>query len=415
METPSRHFSSCDSSKAKMVKETKFYDLLGVSPGASDGDLKKAYRKLALKYHPDKNPDAGDKFKEISHAYDVLSDPQKRETYDRFGEEGLTGNGMGEGFNPEDLFANIFGGGGRGRNAGPRRGKDIAHELKVSLEDLYNGKLSKLALNKTILCPKCEGRGGKEGAVKTCDSCNGQGVKVMLRQIGPMVQQIQVQCNECKGEGSIIRDKDRCKSCNGKKLTQEKKILEVQIEKGMKDGQKIVFNGEGDQQPNIVPGDVVIILDEKQHPNFTRKGDDLVYKAKIDLLTALAGGPFTFSHLDGRVILVKIPPGQVIRPGEMKCISGEGMPIYKRSHENGDLYIQFEVEFPPNFWASPEQLKFLENVLPPRPQPMVLDDKTVDEYDLEIFDEMKFNKNARKAHDEDDDHHEGPSVQCAQQ
>lgn len=221
-----------------MVKETKFYDLLGVSPTASEADLKKAYRKLALKYHPDKNPDAGDKFKEISHAYDVLSgmsaqspkcttlngiylDAQKRETYDRFGEEGLNGQGMGGGMNPEDLFASFFGGnffgggGGRRGPSGPRRGKDMAHELRVSLEDLYKGKTTKLALSKSVVCSACEGKGGKEGAVKTCDGCGGNGVRISLRQMGPMIQQVQQTCPECRGEGEIIREKDRCKVSRG--------------------------------------------------------------------------------------------------------------------------------------------------------------------------------------------------------
>jgi len=167
-----------------MVKDTKLYDTLGVSPSATENELKKAYRKLALKYHPDKNPNGAEKFKDISHAYEILSDPQKRETYDNFGEEGLSGDAGGMGMNPEDLFASFFGGafGGSSRS-GPRRGKDVVHPLKVSLEDLYKGKVFKLSIKRNVICKACNGKGGKEGAVKNCSDCNGRGVKFVRRQI----------------------------------------------------------------------------------------------------------------------------------------------------------------------------------------------------------------------------------------
>lgn len=259
-----------------------------------------------------------------------FTDAQKRDVYDKYGEEGLSGNGMGDGgMSAEELFSNFFGGGGgmfggggggRRQQSGPRRGKDMTHALKVSLEELYNGKTSKLALQKHVLCAQCDGKGGKDGAVKTCDGCRGSGVKVTMRQFGPMVQQIQSACSDCRGEGEIIRDSDRCKTCMGKKIMTEKKILEVFIEKGMRDGQKITFNGEGDQAPGIVPGDVVIVLEEKEHATFTRKGDDLVFKAQIDLLTALAGGQFPITHLDNRVLLVSILPGEVVKPGGSCCV-----------------------------------------------------------------------------------------------
>jgi DnaJ family protein A protein 2 len=210
-----------------MPKDTKYYDLLECSPDASENDLKKAYRKAALKYHPDRNsdPTAGERFKEISHAYEVLSDPQKKEIYDRYGEEGLTGDGGGHGgMSAEDLFSHLFGGGGRSQQRGPRKGKDMSHGLKVSLEDLYKGKVSKLALQKQVLCTGCEGRGGKEGSVQSCRGCNGRGVKIIMRQMGPMIQQMQQTCPDCNGEGETIRDKDRCKQCNGRKVSQERKV-----------------------------------------------------------------------------------------------------------------------------------------------------------------------------------------------
>ncbi|KAI8353690.1 mitochondrial protein import protein-like protein MAS5, partial [Mortierella sp. GBAus27b] len=351
-----------------MVKETKLYDVLEVTPDCNESDLKKAYRKLALKHHPDKGGDQI-KFQEISHAYDILSDTQKRSTYDQFGEAGLSGEGAGPGgmggLSPEDLFSHFFGGSGRGsRPSGPRRGKDVAHGLKVSLEDLYKGKTTKLALQKNVICEQCSGRGGKEGAVKTCNTCNGQGYRVMLRQMGPMVQQIQQPCSDCRGEGEVINPKDKCKGCNARKVTQVRKVLEVHIDRGMKDGRKIVFSGEGDQAPGTVPGDVVIVLEQKDHERFKRSGDDLFYDAKIDLVTALAGGKLHIPHLDERVLVVDILPGEVIKPGELKAVMGQGMPT-ERHHDFGNLYIQFEIEFPTANWTDHAKIDQLRSILPP--------------------------------------------------
>ncbi|KAJ3105386.1 Type I HSP40 co-chaperone [Phlyctochytrium planicorne] len=405
-----------------MVKDTKLYEILEVSPDASESDLKKSYRKLALKFHPDKNPDAGEKFKEISHAYEVLSDPNKREVYDRYGEEGLNGDGGGPGMSPGDLFSHLFGGGfgggmfegGGGRPKGPRRGKDMAHALKVSLEDLYKGKVSKLALQKQVLCGKCEGRGGKEGATKTCNTCQGRGVKVILRQMGPMIQQVQQTCPDCSGEGEIINAKDRCKVCNGKKTNQERKILEVFVDKGMSNGQKITFSGEGDQAPGIIPGDIIIVVEEKEHPRFNRKGDDLHIEVKVELLTALAGGHFTVPHLDDRILLVNILPGEVIRPGDVKCIIGEGMPAYKRPYDKGNLYIKFDVEFPPPNFTSPEKMIALESILPPRTP--IETNPDMEEVMLSVVDPMqqsRANYNADSGNEDEDG--PTPNVKCAQQ
>lgn len=405
-----------------MVKDTKYYDALGVSPSASESELKKAYRKLALKYHPDKNPDAGDKFKEISHAYEVLSDPKRRDIYDRFGEEGLQGGGMGaDPMSAEDLFASFFGGGGGffgggGRGpSGPRRGKDMMHQLRVSLEDLYKGKVSKLALQKDVVCSACEGRGGKEGAVQECSGCQGRGVKITIKQFGPMVQQLQQTCPDCKGEGQIIREQDRCKVCKGKKIVREKKVLEVHIDKGMRDGQRVVFSGESDQTPGVEPGDVVIVIDEKPHPNFQRKGDDLIFKAEIDLVTALAGGKLAIPHLDNHVALINILPGEVIKPGDLKTVPGEGMPIYRRSQDFGDLYIQFEIKFPEKNWVAEDKLLALEELLPQRRPVPDLSGKEVDEYTLSDVDPSRRMGGSSGDHMETDEDQEQPSVQCAQQ
>ncbi|CCO28054.1 DnaJ homolog subfamily A member 2 [Rhizoctonia solani AG-1 IB] len=306
---------------------SKFYDLLDVSPDCSDADLKKAFRKKALRLHPDKGGDP-DLFKEVSHAYEVLADGQKRAAYDRFGEAGLQDSGMPS--DHQDLFSQLFGGGGGffgggggSRNQGPRKGKDLHHRVAASLEDLYKGKVTKLALTRHVICSKCSGKGGKEGAVRKCGGCQGRGVKVMLRQMGPMLQQIQQPCGECDGTGEVINQKDRCKTCNGKKVVSERKFLEVHIDKGMKGGQPITFAGESDQAPGVEPGDVIIIVDEKPHERFKREGNDLYAEVELDLLTALGGGSFSILHLDDRALNVPIHPGEVIKPGLLITFSRE--------------------------------------------------------------------------------------------
>jgi DnaJ homolog subfamily A member 2 len=246
--------------------------------------------------------------------------------YDQYGEEGIEQGGGAGGMNAEDLFAQFFGGGsafggmfgGGMRDTGPKKARTIHHVHKVSLEDIYRGKISKLALQKSIICPACDGRGGKEGAVKTCTGCSGAGMKTMMRQMGPMIQRFQTVCPDCQGEGEIIRDKDRCKRCLGKKTVVERKVLHVHVDKGVKSGHKIDFRGEGDQMPGIQPGDVQFEIEQKAHPRFQRKDDDLFYHAEIDLLTALAGGAIHIEHLDDRWLTVNIFPGEPITPGKQR-------------------------------------------------------------------------------------------------
>lgn len=396
-----------------MVKETKFYDLLEVPPTASEADLKKAYRKKALRLHPDKGGDP-ELFKEVTQAYDVLSDPDKREIYDRSGEAGLNAAGSGGmGMDPTEMFAQMFGGGfGMPRDRGPRKGKDLVHRVGVTLEDLYKGKTTKLALTKHVICSKCSGKGGKEGAVKQCPGCNGRGIKVTLRQMGPMLQQIQQPCGECDGTGEIINPKDRCKTCLGKKVVSEKKFLEVHIDKGMKNGQTITFAGESDQAPDIVPGDVVIVIEEKPHAVFKRQDNNLIVDVEVDLLTALGGGQFSIKHLDNRALLVNLIPGEVIKNDSVKVIRGQGMPS-QRHHDHGDLFVNLRVAFPDRI--DPAVVPLLEQALPPRtPAQTYPPDVVTEEVDLEDMDARQQAEHARgDAMDEDDDHQ--PKVQCANQ
>jgi len=279
----------------------------------------------------DKNkaPGAPAIFKEKNHAYDILQDPQKRQLYDQYGQAGLEHGGGGSGMQAEDLFAQFFPGSGGGgafggmfgggmRDSGPKKAKTIHHIHKVTLEDIYRGKVAKLALQKSVICPSCNGHGGKEGAVKSCTGCNGAGVKMMVRQMGPMLQRFQTVCPDCQGEGEIIREKDRCKKCSGKKTVVERKVLQLHVDKGVKNGHKIDLRGEGDQAPGVEPGDVQFEIEQKPHPRFQRKEDDLFFQAEIDLLTALAGGQIHIEHLDDRWLTVEIIPGEVISPGMLQ-------------------------------------------------------------------------------------------------
>ncbi|KAJ3657192.1 hypothetical protein Zmor_016211 [Zophobas morio] len=407
------------------MADNKLYDVLGVSRNASDGEIKKSYRRLAKEFHPDKNPEAGDKFKEISYAYEVLSDPKKRQVYDKYGLKGMQ-QGAQDGFAGDSLFSHLFGGGlfgGFGGFGGPHRrrhkGEDTVHPLKVSLEDLYNGKTSKLQLSKNVICGACKGKGGRSENFEQCPGCKGRGFKVVYHQIAPgMAQQIQSECTDCLGDGILIKEKDRCTTCRGKKVCNETKILEVHIDKGMKDGQKIFFRGEGDQQPDIEPGDVIIILQEKRHEVYQRSGDDLLLTRTISLTEALCGFNFVLKQLDGRDLLVKHPPGEVVKPGDLKAVMGEGMPLYKNPFEKGNLYITFEITFPENNFADEEALRGLEGMLPPRPAFVLPEGDNVEEVELHQFDAAsdKGAHGSREAYASDDeDHMHGPGIQCAHQ
>jgi len=246
------------------VDTSKLYETLEVDKDADAKEIKKAYRRLSRQHHPDKGGDEH-KFKEINAAYEILSDPEKREKYDRYGLEGVNDEGGGGG--GEDLFSMFFGGGRRGRS-GPRKGPSVNHPLRVSLEDLYNGKTVKLAVNRKVIV----------GETKTCTKCRGQGAVMEVRQIGPgMITQVQRHCDACGGQGTIAETKS------------ERKVLEVHIDKGMKHNEKITFRNMADEIPNMEAGDVNFIVQEKDHDLFKRKNADLLVTKDISLNQALCG------------------------------------------------------------------------------------------------------------------------------
>jgi len=337
-----------------MVKETEYYERLGVDPSASEEDIKKAYRKLALKFHPDRNPgnpEAAEKFKQLGEAYEILSDAEKRKLYDEYGKKGLEEGGGASFHDAQDIFDMFFGPGmfargGKG-NRGPRRGDDSINPMDVSLEDLYKGRTTKLAVTRNVICPKCDGTGSKSGKGPVqCETCHGTGVRVIRRQSGMFIQQMQTMCPDCNGRGQTSDPKDRCEACMGKRVISERKVIEVNIEPGMRDGQKIVFEGESDQEPGVEPGDIIFVIRTKPNEHFKRRGDDLVMQKEITLAEALTGVEFEFEHLDKRTVTAKSAPRQIIHPDEIVSLPNMGMPIYRKPLTYGRMLVQFTIKFP---------------------------------------------------------------------
>ncbi len=347
-------------------------------------------------------------------------DADKRATYDKYGKEGLENGGGDGGGDAGDIFAQMFGGRGGGqRSRGPQKGEDIKHPMKVSLEDLYNGKTFKLAISRNKPCNECNGLGGKAGAEKTCDMCSGRGVRVQLRQIGPgMVQQMQSTCGNCKGAGKSIDERDKCKGCKGQKVMKDRKVLEVHVEKGMKNGHKIRFAGDADEIPGTIPGDVIITVQEKEHEVFKRKGADLVRTVELTLTEALCGFCKTFEHLDGRTIRIDSPAGQVIEPEKVKMIEHEGMPHHGNPFVKGRMFLLFKVQFPKTLPR--EVVSQLSVALPKPPAAKLSEDDEVcrmQDVDLSQFGQGEGHGNQRGATDEDDEEEGGgrpQQMQCAQ-
>merc|ERR1712224_853642 len=299
-----------DEEEPKDVDTTKMNELLGVEKNATPQEIKKAYRKTVMKAHPDKGGDA-EKFKEINMAYDILSNEDKRATYDKYGLEGLKDGGGPSGF--EDIFGSFFGQ-GRGRRQqdnGAKKTKPMMQEVTIKLEDAYNGKVVKIPVKKRICCEACNGKGGKN--IKTCPDCKGQGMKIKTQMLGPgMIQQSQVPCNLCKGEGKIYNKEDICQVCKGEKIKAVEKTLECPIDKGVPNEKTILFAGEGNEAPGAMAGDLHIRISIKEHHIFERRGADLFMKKKISLLEALTGVNFKLKHLDGSELTICSAPTDII-------------------------------------------------------------------------------------------------------
>ncbi|SCU86505.1 LAME_0D06436g1_1 [Lachancea meyersii CBS 8951] len=375
------------------------YEVLGVSNEASKSEIKKAYRAKALQLHPDKNGHSEAAklgFQKVSEAYRVLQDDNKRAMYDRFGtsdesqwpamqaaESPRGSTGMSAG----DLFAQFFGGGtttaassffnsnmdffGRHSRA-PRskslsHGPDIKHSLKCTLEELYQGKNTKLALNRTRLCRSCEGKGALK--MTTCKMCNGCGMQTQTRRQGPVTQSWSSTCSGCGGQGTLCKPEDTCTACQGQGYIGERKIFDITIEKGMESGQELILPGEADEVINtnygserVIPGDVIIVVEQSFHSRYKRHRDSslILEKFPVGLKTSLCGGPVWIdSHPSGKKIKINVIPGEVLKPGALKSVENLGMPNKRGGF--GNLYIEFEVIFPKTMDA--KTLKAIEPIL----------------------------------------------------
>lgn len=385
------------------VDTTKLYETLEVEKTVDEKEIKKAYRKLSRVHHPDKGGDEH-KFKEINAAYEILSDKEKREAYDKYGLEGVSEDGAPGGGGGEDLFSMFFGGGrGSSRRSGPAKGPSVNHPLKVSLEDLYNGKTVKLAVNRKVI----------QGEPTECSKCDGRGMVMEMRQIGPgMIQQLQRNCDSCGGQGYAAETKS------------ERKVLEVHVDKGMSNNQKITFRNMADEIPKMEAGDINFIIQEKEHDLFKRKGNDLLLTKVVSLNQALCGFSWKINHLDGRQIVMKSRPGEIIKP-EMntdealpfvKVLKDEGMPSHGNPFVKGNLYVMFRVEFPDSL--PPDVIAQLKQILPEPDMEIDYDPDEVEEAHLDMADLRQFGKggahSSESAYDSDDGEGGGQPVQCQQ-
>ena len=329
-----------------------FYETLGVQKSADEKELKSAFRKLAMQFHPDRNP--GDaacehKFKEINEAYETLKDPQKRAAYDRFGHAAFENGGMngaGAGFGAggfADIFEDILGemmGGGRRRSSGGReRGADLRYNMEISLEEAFAGKTAQIRVPTSLSCTDCSGTGAKPGTQPvTCSMCHGHG-KVRASQGFFSIERT---CPQCQGRGQTI--KDPCPKCAGQGRVTEERSLSVNIPAGIEDGTRIRLAGEGEAGLRGGPtGDLYIFLAIKPHEFFQRDGADLYCKVPISMTTAALGGSFEVATLDGSQTRVKVPEGT--QNGRQFRLKGKGMPVLRQT-QIGDLYIQTAVETP---------------------------------------------------------------------
>ena len=346
------------------MAKADFYETLGVARGADEKELKSAFRKMAMKYHPDRNPDdklAETRFKEINEAYEVLRDPQKRAAYDQFGhaafENGGGGFGGGAGgfggggFSDifEDLFGEMMGGRGRRGGGGRDRGADLRYNMEITLEEAFEGKTAEISVPTAITCEACSGSGSKPGSSpKTCATCSGSG---RVRAASGFFS-IERTCPQCQGRGEVISDP--CETCSGQGRVTRERSLSVNIPAGIEDGVRIRLGGEGEAGARGgPPGDLYIFVTIKPHEFFQRDGADLFCRIPVSMTTAALGGQFEVGTLDGGKSRVKVPEGT--QTGKQFRLKGKGMPVM-RSTGVGDLYIQVVTETPQNLTRRQREL-----------------------------------------------------------
>ncbi|KAJ2077007.1 DnaJ- protein scj1 [Coemansia sp. RSA 988] len=335
-----------------------YYKILGVAQDASHQEIKRHYKMLSRKHHPDKNPgdkEAHERFIEVAEAYEVLSNDEKREIYNRYGEEGLKsqgGPGGGAGFHdPFDIFAQFFGGNVRFDRRGGERAKprapDVHIHMPVTLQELYAGIEVDVDISKQAICPHCDGSGAASpDDIDKCTTCGGSGMRVFKQVLGPgIVQQMQSKCDECNGKGKKISKP--CPHCKGARVLRESDMLAVRVEPGMADGEEIVFEGEGDQHPDHESGSVVFHLQQQLHESYERHAEDLHAEVTVTLLDALIGFNRSITHVDGKSE-IKLQRQGITPPGHVQRLAGKGMPRRRRSSDgkHGDLLITYWVQFP---------------------------------------------------------------------
>lgn len=342
-----------------------YYEVLGVGKNASEDEIKKAYRKIAIKYHPDRNPgnkEAEDKFKEAAEAYDVLHDPQKRQQYDQFGFDGPMGGGFGgggfgggAGMNMDDIFSmfgDIFGGhagfggfGGGGRRTQQYRGSDLRLKVKLSLSEILTGTTKKFKVRKDIPCSHCHGSGAENGSsTETCPTCHGSGVVVQTANSIFGRMQTQSVCPNCNGEGKVIKNK--CKHCGGSGVEKGEEVVEIKIPAGVAEGMVVNVPGKGNAgKHNGINGDIQVFIEEEDNDTFVRDGSNIIYNLLLDFPTATLGGDVEIPTIDGKKLRVKIENGT--QPGKTLRLRGKGLPAvqgYGSGH--GDLVVNISVYVP---------------------------------------------------------------------